>query len=73
MYDIEPALELYAKLAEVEAEVASGAKGVDFFEFAKKLRAEMNAGLQKSLDDYEAGKTYPAEEVFAELDQEFGI
>ena len=34
-------LELYAKLAEAEAEIASGAEGVDFFEFAKKLRRDV--------------------------------
>ena len=40
MYERQQAqLELYAKLAEAEAEIASGAEGVDFFEFAKKLRA----------------------------------
>ena len=32
-------LELYAQLAEAEAEIAHGAEGVDLFEFAKKLRA----------------------------------
>ena len=35
-------LELYAKLAEAEAEIASGARGVDFFEFAKKLRDDVH-------------------------------
>ena len=35
-------IELYAKLAEAEAEIASGAEGVDFFEFAKKLRADVH-------------------------------
>jgi prevent-host-death family protein len=34
-------LELYAKLAEAEQEIASGAKGVDFFEFAKRLRNDV--------------------------------
>ena len=34
-------LELYAKLAEAEAEIASGAEAIDFFEFAKKLRADV--------------------------------
>jgi len=34
-------LELYAKLAEVEAEIASSAEGADFFEFANKLRIEV--------------------------------
>ena len=38
-------LELYAKLAEVEAEIASGAESVDFFEFAKKLRADVHGRL----------------------------
>ena len=35
-------LELYAKLAEAEAEIAAGATGVDFFEFAKKIRSEIH-------------------------------
>ena len=35
-------LELYAKLAEAEAEIAAGAEGVDFFDFAKKLRADVH-------------------------------
>jgi len=73
MYDIEPALELYAKLAEEQPEIALRSEGVDFFEFTEKLRSEMDASLQKSLDDYESGNTYPSEEVFAELDREFGI
>lgn len=34
-------LELYAKLAEAESEIASGAKGEDFFDFAKKLRSDL--------------------------------
>ncbi len=34
-------LELYAKLAEAEAEIANGDEGEDFFEFAKKLRADV--------------------------------
>ena len=39
MYERQQAqLDLYAKLAEAEAEIASGAEGSDFFEFAKKLR-----------------------------------
>ena len=41
MYE-QPQLELYAKLAEAEAEISSGAEGIDFFEFAKKLRAEVH-------------------------------
>ena len=42
MYEHQQAqLELYAKLAEAETEIASGAEGMDFFEFAKKLRAEL--------------------------------
>jgi len=35
-------LELYAKLAEAEAEIASGTEGADFFEFASKLRADVH-------------------------------
>jgi prevent-host-death family protein len=38
-------LELYAKLAEAEAEAASGAPGADFFEFAKKLRADVHGKI----------------------------
>jgi len=38
-------LELYAKLAEAEAEIASGAEGIDFFEFAKKLRANVHGTI----------------------------
>ena len=39
MYERQQAqLELYAKLAEAEAEIAVCTEGVDFFEFAKKLR-----------------------------------
>jgi len=42
MYERQQAqLELYAKLAEAEAEINSGAPGVDFFEFAKKLRTDI--------------------------------
>jgi len=32
-------LDLYSKLAEAEAEIASGVDSVDFFKFAKKVRA----------------------------------
>ena len=35
-------LDLYVKLAEAEAEIAAGSGGVDFFEFARKLRADAN-------------------------------
>ena len=43
MYERQQAqLELYAKLAEAEAEIASGAEGIDFFEFAQKLRSEIH-------------------------------
>jgi len=43
MYELQQAqLDLYAKLAEAETEIASGAEGVDFFEFAKKLRANVH-------------------------------
>ena len=38
-------IELYAKLAEAEAEIASGAEGVDFIEFAKKLRAGVHGAV----------------------------
>jgi len=38
-------LELYAKLAEAEAEIAGGAEGVDFFVFSRKLREEVHGRL----------------------------
>ena len=38
-------LELYAKLAEAEVEIASGAEGTDFFDFAKKLRTEVHGTI----------------------------
>jgi len=41
MYERQQAqLDLYAKLAESEAEISSGSQGVDFFEFARRLRAD---------------------------------
>ncbi len=46
MYErLQAQLELYAKLAEAEAEIASGAGGVDFFDFAKKLRAHVHGTI----------------------------
>ena len=33
-------LELYTELAKAEAEIAQGAQGVDFIEFAQKLKRE---------------------------------
>ena len=42
MSDVRPILdEIYDKLAEAEAEIASGDEGEDFFEFAKKLRLDV--------------------------------
>lgn len=38
-------LELYAKLAEAEAEIATGAKGEDFSAFAKKLRNDVHGQI----------------------------
>ena len=38
-------IELYARLAEAEAEIASGAEGVDFFKFAKKLRSDVHGTI----------------------------
>lgn len=35
-------IELYGKLVETEAEIANGAQGKDFFEVAKKLRANVH-------------------------------
>ena len=35
-------LELYAKLAQAEMEIAAGAPGIDFFDFAEKLRADLH-------------------------------
>ena len=46
MYEHQQAqLELYAKLAEAEAEIASGVEGIDFFEFAKKLRGNVHGAI----------------------------
>ena len=46
MYErLQAQLELYAKLAEAEAEIALGAEGVDFFEFAKKLRSDIHGRI----------------------------
>jgi hypothetical protein len=43
MYErLEAQLKLYAKLAEAEAEYMSGKTGVDFAEFAKKLRSKIH-------------------------------
>jgi len=43
MYERQQAqLDLYAKLAEAEAEIASGFEGVDFTQFAKRLRVDAN-------------------------------
>ena len=43
MYERQQAqLDLYARLAEAEAEIASGADGANFFEFARKLRADVH-------------------------------
>lgn len=41
----EAQLELYAKLAEAEAEAASGNTGADFTEFAKKLRGKVHGAI----------------------------
>lgn len=38
-------LELYAKLAEAEVEISNGDIGEDFFQFAKKLRANLHGNL----------------------------
>jgi len=38
-------LELYSKLAEAEAEIVSGAEGDDFFDIAKKLRANVHGKI----------------------------
>ena len=38
-------LEKYARLAEAEVEIANGDEGVDFFEFAKKLRADVHGNV----------------------------
>jgi len=43
-YELQQArIDLYAKLAEAEAEIASGAEGVDFNDFARKLRSRVHA------------------------------
>jgi prevent-host-death family protein len=41
----EAQLELYAKLAEAEASEASGDTGVDFMEFAKKMRDKIHGTI----------------------------
>jgi len=42
-YELQQArIDLYAKLAEAEAEIASGAEGVDFKDFAIKLRGHVH-------------------------------
>jgi hypothetical protein len=38
-------MELYAKLAEAEAEIANGDEGEDFFDFAKRLRADVHGNV----------------------------
>lgn len=38
-------LELYAKLAEAEAEAARGETGIDFERFAKKLRSNVHGAV----------------------------
>ena len=38
-------IELYAQLAEAEAEIANGDLGEDFFEFAKKMRASVQGNV----------------------------
>jgi len=46
MYERQQAqIELYARLAEAEAEIASGAEGADFFEFAKNLRKNVHGTI----------------------------
>lgn len=35
-------IELYSKLSEAEAEIANGAEGKDFFEYARKLRTHVS-------------------------------
>jgi len=43
MYERQQAqLDLYSKLAEVEVEVASGAEGIGFIDYAKKLRVSVD-------------------------------
>lgn len=38
-------LELYGKLSEAEGEIVNGAKGEDFFKFAKKLRTNVHGKI----------------------------
>lgn len=46
VYEQQQALiELYAKLAEAEAEIANGDIGEDFFEVARKLRGSIHAKI----------------------------
>jgi len=43
MYERQQAqLDLYSKLAEAEAEIASGSEGMEFSQFAKRLRINAN-------------------------------
>ena len=42
---IESKLELYSKLAEAEAEIASGAEGANLYEFAKRLRDNVHGNI----------------------------
>jgi prevent-host-death family protein len=45
-YELQQArLDLYAKLAEAEAEAANGETGVDFVSFAKKLRSGIHGAV----------------------------
>ena len=46
---------LYAKLAEADTEIASGAEGVDFFEFAKRLRTDVHGKNKESISSVHSG------------------
>jgi hypothetical protein len=46
MYErLQAQLELYAKLAQAEVEIISGAEGIDFFEYANKLREKLHGAV----------------------------
>ena len=43
MYErLQAQIDLYARLAEAEAEIAQGAQGEDLFDFVRKLKAEIH-------------------------------
>ena len=41
-------------------------------DFSRMTREQIDAELQKSLDDFESGRVYSSEEVWAETERRFG-